>query len=174
MFKIKHYLQKQIVWKKDNGSCVDYASDVATLILETSLVINCVDIETDATSRAIAVFEYDNVHFIDMHGEVKVMNRCTVKVDLQNMELLSTKADKICLSSKQSYILLAWYLVSSHHAKIHSGKRVHVIDFIEVVARSLFSTLRYIHKILHYYLLTLLPFKQLPIGPSSHQEKPSL
>lgn len=107
-----------------DGVYVDYASHVANLILETSLVINCVDIETDASnsSRSIAVFEYSNVHIIDMQGEVKVINHCTVKVDLQNKKLLSTNVDGTCLSPKQSYILLAWYLASAHHTKIHSGK----------------------------------------------------
>ena len=108
--------------KKDNGASADYASKVATLILETSLVINCIDIETDLSSHPIAVFEYDNVHFIDMNGEVKVMNRCRVKVDLQNMTVLSMNVDGTSLNPKQSYILLAWYLASSHHAKGHSGK----------------------------------------------------
>ena len=95
---------------------------MASLILETSLIISCIDIETEDPHLPIAVFEYYNIHVIDMKGEVKVINRCTVKIDLQNKMILSTDVDGMFLTPKQSYILFGWYLVTSHHAKVHSGK----------------------------------------------------
>ena len=118
-FKLRKLLHKK-GHLKDDKSCTSskISCVVASLILETTLVISCIDIEIEDPNLPIAVFEYYNIHVIDMKGEVKVMNRCTVKIDLQNKILLSTNVDGTFLTPKQSYILFGWYLVTSHHAFI--------------------------------------------------------
>ena len=125
IFKLRKLLHKTGYLKDDKDKSCNSSTiscKAASLILETSLVINCINIERDDANLPIAVFEYYNIHVIDMKGEVKVMNRCTVKIDLQNKILLSTNVDGTFLTPKQSYILFGWYLVTSHHAKVHSGK----------------------------------------------------